>query len=533
MRSGPKTPNPRVTPTRTARLAPFALMAVLFLGPASMHSEPGGQGGAITKRLVSRTGLWGIDTGERAQDPPEEPGGRDDVVNERSRSNPKYEPGRVILRLSPGASTSLADLAEEFAATPEPRGSYANFDVLTIDERRKPEEVAERLRAHPDVEYAHAAYRLQADFRPNDPLYDQQWGLTLLDMERAWDINPGASNRVVVAVIDSGLAFLTGTITYTAHRFIDRRGREYPALGTIDVPFSAAPDLDEPSRFVAPYDFIWDDDVPVDLNGHGTHVAGTIGQLTNNGAGAAGMAFNVRLMPLKVLDDDWDRILGAPRAGTADVLARAIRYATEHGTHLINMSLGFRGPLEPEEVRVVEDAMRYAVARGVFIAVSAGNQFEGGNRVQQPAEICSRLDGAMSVAAVAQDRSRAYYSAVGAHVEISAPGGDQRRFGARGGVVQQTLDPLSSATYALPPTLYRAPRFDAFSYRYFQGTSMAAPHVIGLAALLVQQGIRSPAAIETAIRRYAEDLGTPGRDEEFGFGLIRPRHTLRGLGLAR
>ena len=103
--------------------------------------------------------------------------------------------------------------------------------------------------------------------------------------------------------------------------------RRYPALGRITVPFAAAPELAGPNRFVAPHDFIWDDALPVDLDGHGTHVAGTIGQLTNNGVGVAGMAFNVRLMPVKVIGGDWDFIFGAPNEATTSVVAAGIRYA--------------------------------------------------------------------------------------------------------------------------------------------------------------------------------------------------------------
>jgi subtilisin family serine protease len=120
-------------------------------------------------------------------------------------------------------------------------------------------------------------------------------------------------------------------------------------------------------------------------------------------------------------------------------------------------------------------------------------------------------------------------------VEIAAPGGDMRTAGASGGILQQTYDPLIGVSDPLsqPVSEYGPPRFDTFRYVPYQGTSMAAPHVAGFAALLMQQGITSPAAIEAAIRRFATDRGAAGRDEDFGFGLINPRDTLRGLGLSR
>jgi serine protease len=108
-----------------------------------------------------------------------------------------------------------------------------------------------------------------------------------------------------------------------------------------------------------------------------------------------------------------------------------------------------------------------------------------------------------------------------------------RSGGSEGGILQQTFDMALTETYLGSVAQYRAPRFDAFTYQFFQGTSMAAPHVSGFAALLIQQGITSPAAIEAIMKRYATDLGAAGRDNEYGFGLINPRASLRGLGLAK
>jgi serine protease len=354
-----------------------------------------------------------------------------------------------------------------------------------------------------------------------------QWNFPVLDMERTWDINPGGSRNVVVAVLDTGVAFENVVIRYNTLPFtliMPDGSRQQMNYGTIDVPFAAATDLVGPDRIVAPFDFTWGDRHPLDTLGHGTHVAGTIGQLTNNSAGGAGMAFNVRLMPVKVAaGGPWDFIFGAPHASfTDDQVARAIRYAADNGAHVINMSFGRTGAPAP----VVEDAVRYAVGRGAFCVFSAGN--EGLlSPMERYAEIASRVDGAVAVGAVGPTLDRAPYSSVGSWVELSAPGGDTTGRGVRGAILQQTLD---SSLFASP---LRAPRFDALVYAFSIGTSMAAPHVSGLAALLYQQGITNPAAIEAAMKQFATDRGTPGRDSHYGAGIINPRATLRGLGVAR
>jgi len=286
-----------------------------------------------------------------------------------------------------------------------------------------------------------------------------------------------------------------------------------------------------PGRFVSPYDFIWDGAVPLDFDGHGTHVTGTIGQLTNDGIGTAGVAFNVKIMPVKVIDSTWDFLFGAPNEATDDVVARGIRYAADNGANIINMSIGRTGP--PSTSVVVEAAIKYAVAKGVFIAIAAGNEFEDGNPFEVVAEIASRVDGAVCVAAVDRAKAHAYYSSTGPYVEISAPGGSERGFGRDGFVFQQTFDFNFTDTFLNPPSQYSAPRFDVLAYIGYIGTSMATPHISGVAAMMMQQGIKSPAAIEAAMEQTAVDLGSTGRDDTFGHGLIDARAALRGLGAAR
>ncbi len=347
------------------------------------------------------------------------------------------------------------------------------------------------------------------------------------------------------------MAYKNFTMRYHANAFrvsggvpgpLDGPGTPYPSLGDLTLSFVAATELATPAtRFVAPHDFIWDDDSPVDLDGHGTHVTGTIGQLTNNGSnglgdvahggGTAGIAFNVKIMPVKVIDGDWDDIFGSPNQGTDDVVARGVRYAADNGAKVLNLSIGRTGDPAP----VVEDAIKYAVSKGAFVAIAAGNDFQDGNPTEVIAEIAKRVQGAVSVAAVDRNKNHAPYSSTGSWVELAAPGGDFGNFGAAGGILQQTLElDLAETTRPFPSLAdFKVPRFDALAYFYFTGTSQATPHVSGVAAMLMQQGITSPAAVEAALEKFAIDLGPPGRDDTFGFGLINARNALHGLGLAR
>src|SRR5688572_25554859 len=482
------------------------------------------------RRSASTAAVQAIDAGLRVGDVPRAVRKSTDSYTRRPVTAARYVRGSVIVKFragtTPAAEAAIRALVQGRATADLP---YASFDVVALDTASDPEAVALRLAAQPDVEYAQARYRVRPMFRPNDPLYSLQWNYPMLDMERAWDINPGSSSAVTVAVLDSGLAYTNTAFDFvqTTPQAID--GVVFPALGTVRIPFAAAPELGGPERFVAPRDFIWGDAEPVDMDGHGTHVAGTIGQLTNNGEGVAGMAFNVKLMPVKVIDGFWDAYFESPFLGTDDVVAQGIRYAVDNGAKVLNMSIGRNGPPAP----VVRDALVYAVARGAFVAIAGSNEFLDGNPVPSFADLASQINGVVSVAAVGRDRQRAVYSGTGAYVEIAAPGGDSVRGGGPGMVLQQTYDFNVTDTFVNGAVGFRAPRFDVFGYIFYEGTSMATAHVSGLAALLYQQGITKPAAIEAALKRFATDLGTAGRDNEYGHGLINPRASLRGLGIIR
>src|SRR5438094_5769158 len=333
------------------------------------------------------------------------------VQQQRMNDAPlSYVPGRVIVKFRDAAAAAdridAVRSASSTAAIAE-RPSYANFDIVRIDQQADAEAVASALRGRREVEYAQPAYRIHAMFVPNDPLYkSNQWNLPLLDLEPAWDIQPAAGSAITVAVLDSGLAYLDRTLQVNIPAFRDEFGVRYPPLGRQMIPYSAARQVvavDHPERIVAPHDFIWDNDTPFDFDGHGTHVSGTIGQLTNDNIGTAGVAFNVKLMPLKVICSDWDVLFGTPasRCGTDDEVAQAIRYAADNGAKVINMSIGRDSPAgcgsnrnQPGCAPAIEDAMNYAVGKGVFISIAGGNEFNDGNPTQVPAEIASRIRGA-------------------------------------------------------------------------------------------------------------------------------------------
>jgi serine protease len=504
--------------TRSVAAAGCAFL-LWFLPAAGQEPVPS------TKELIAElAGLPGVDRGLRGE--AQRPVGA--IDRGASRDEP-YVPGKVLVRWRSSREPAERDLTRDgLPVRRVDHPDYADFAVLRIDDAANPEEVARRLSLRDDVVYAQAAYRVHTSLRPNDPQYTVQWNLPAIDLERAWDINPGASSSVIVAVLDTGVAYRGGTFRYNGRAFrLD--GVPFPALGPVDITFAMAPDLGPSDRFVSPRDFIWEDNLPFDLDSHGTHVTGTIGEATNNAQAAAGIAYNVRIMPVKVIDGEWDFIFNSPNEGTDETVARGLRYAADNGANVINMSLGRTGPPAP----AVEEAMRYAVSRGAFISVAGGNSFNEGNAVEVLSQLASRVSGAVSVAAVGRDLERASYSSTGDYIELAAPGGDASRGGSSARVLQQTLDSDFIFTFDDEPSRFRTPRFDVFGEFFFQGTSMSAPHVAGLAALLYEQGITNPAAIEAALKRFAVDKGTPGRDNSYGYGLISARNTLRGLGLAR
>jgi subtilisin family serine protease len=254
--------------------------------------------------------------------------------------------------------------------------------------------VLDPLAREPAVEAAAQERQVAAFWRPNDPRYAEQWNLRMIGMEQAWEKTRGKG--VIVAVIDTGVAFERDSKCYRARDFAR-------------------------TRFVRGYDFVNRDDHPNDDNGHGTHVAGTIAESTDNGEGVAGIAFEAAIMPLKVLS--------ATGTGSNADVADAIRYAADHGARVINLSLGMPFP-DP----VVHAACRYAYAKGVTIVCAAGNG--GSEGVYYPAAFRECI----AVSAVGPSDELAPYSSYGRPIALAAPGGDKSG-GEAGGVLQNTVQP--------------------------------------------------------------------------------------------
>jgi serine protease len=395
-----------------------------------------------------------------------------------------YVPGEFLVKFKPNVSEQTIDtLNSSHGVSTIYTSPYTGFRRLRIPSGKTVADMVEIYQANGNVEYAEANYMAYAMKAPNDELYFRQWHLYNssyggINVESAWTISTGSG--AVVAILDTGIAYEDYS--------------EKNSAGS-NSSYQKAPDL-AGTFFVAGYDFVNQDEHPNDdsVSGHGTHIAGTVAQNTHNGTGTAGVAFNAYLMPVKVLDSCG--------AGTYANIAEAIIWATENGAHVIN--LGFGGS---EPSIALEQAIAYSYNRGVTLIAAAGNDGTGG--VCYPA---AYDDYVIAVGATRYDETLSYYSNFGLSLDLVAPGGDlnvdQNGDNYGDGILQQAYNISGHSLIT-------------WGYSFMEGTSMAAAHVSGVAALLISNGnATSPAEVRQALESTAEDKGTAGLDVRYGWGIV-------------
>jgi len=372
--------------------------------------------------------------------------------------------GQYVLRVNPdslqdegNATEALAALgARNLRALPLAGGVPAGLtDTYTFASDMERNELMSRLFALDSVLWVESVAEYRTANFSDDPYGSFQWNLSTIGIPELWATVDGSD--VVVAVVDTGVS--TG--------------------------------VDGVHELLQGYDFIDDDDEPLDPNGHGTHVAGTIAQNTNNGVGVAGVAPGATILPVRVLDEEG--------IGTSVGLASGIIWAVDQGADVVNMSLSSNAPST-----VVEEACAYAEEAGVLVVAASGND---GNEsfVSYPAAYETTL----AVGATDLQDELAYYSNQGPVLDLVAPGGDL------------TADRNGDL---FPDGILQETVFSGqWGYIMMAGTSMATPHVSGIAALLIADGLSDPLDLRTALTSTAQDLGTPGKDDAYGHGLVDPQ----------
>jgi serine protease len=318
--------------------------------------------------------------------------------------------------------------------------------------------LVERLRAEEGVLYAEPDYERLA--LANDPYLSYQWHMDAVGAEDAWLTSTG--DGAVVAILDTGVS-----------------SGPYDGIGTLGQG----------------YDFYNRDSDASDDNGHGTHVAGTVGQATDNGAGVAGLAYDATIIPVKVL--------GRSGGGSTSLVVAGINFAVTNGADVINMSLGSTA-YSSAEAQAVQNARN----NGVFVAAASGNSGRG--TVEYP----GAYPGAVAVGAVGYGDVVTGYSNTGSDLDLVAPGGDLSRDangdGYADGVLQETVTN------------------GRWGFEFFEGTSMAAPHVAAAAALLMAEGATAEEA-QALLESTARDIGSSGWDRSSGWGSIDVAAALEAL----
>lgn len=363
--------------------------------------------------------------------------------------------------------------------------------------------------ADPHVLYAQPNYRYQYLFAPNDPFFSSSgswgqpyadlWGLQKIQAETAWDINQG--DGITVAVVDTGLDYNHPDIAANVWTNTD----EIPGNGLDDDSNGFIDDV-RGWDFVAPG--IGDND-PMDDNGHGTHVSGTIAAVADNGLGIVGVAPEAQIMPIKALS--------AAGFYTSDNAAAGLHYAADNGADVVNNSWGCGGCFSDP---VTEEGVTYAHGFGVVVVFAAGNDNHDvvSNAPQNQPET-------LLVSAFDENDQKASFSSFGLMVDVAAPGGSNVLLPGEtcgGGFSSANILSLESSILVIDPDCVVSP-----GYLRIQGTSMAAPHVAGLAALiLADRPTLTNEEVRQVIRTSADDVDAPGVDVNSGRGRINATQAL-------
>jgi len=371
----------------------------------------------------------------------------------------RFKPGEVLVKFATGvgASWTAANLAAKGLAI---AGEIPSLDIKRLAVPPGQELMwIEELRDDPGLVFAEPNYLAHAaETIPDDPHYTEQWSLPRIRAPEAWDLTTG--DDLTIAVIDTGVDLDHPDLVgklWTNAGEIPDNGLDDDGNGYVDDSHG--------------WDFVNDDAEPQDDHWHGTHVAGIAAADTDNGQGVAGVSWGARIMPLKVLD--------ASGEGNYANVASAMVYAADNGARILNLSLGGE-----DYSAALAEAVGYARERGCFLAAAAGND---SGAVLYPAA----NGGVLAIAATTRWDRRWYGSNYGSEVDAAAPGAD----------IYSTI--LNN------------------TYSSASGTSTAAPHVSGLAALVwsVQPDITND-EVARVITETARDLGTPGWDEFYGWGRI-------------
>jgi thermitase len=395
-----------------------------------------------------------------------------------------YSPTEVLVRFRPGANAN--DIAQGLAAQgaqaqADPALAKLGYTLVTVPAGQVPAALA-ALQQNPAVERAEPNYILAvaddrlADTIPTDPKWDQQYGPVNIQAPQVWDILTGTQS-VVIAIIDTGVDL--------DHPDLDSKIWTNPGETGLDASnndkrFNG--EDDDSDGYVDDWRG-WDftasglgDNDPQDAHGHGTHVAGIAGAATNNGIGIAGVNWSAPLMVVRVLD--------ATGNGTNAEVAAGIVYATDQGAKILNLSLG--ALTLPLTDTALLDAVNYAYNHGALVVAAAGNY--GSQGVIYPA----KYDHALAIANTNSANNRNSTSSYGPEVDLSAPG------------------------TAITSTLMNN------GYGLMTGTSMATPHVSGVAALLATlPQFDTPDKIRAALEATALDVDVAGWDQKTGYGVIQ------------